>query len=145
MKLNRKTCEKIDGKQCLSIFPAEFANAADLGDGEQLLGAGRAETMKEVYDILERRHADNTRAQAEAAHRAKMESMTLERLESQKKAEEYARKQAEYARTQAEYAKDQADSMKRLAQESEKQTAYARAQADCAERIQSDIDTMMRS
>ena len=138
MKLNRKTCEKIDGKQCLSIFPAEFANAADLGDGEQLLGAGRAETMKEVYEILERRHADNTRAQAEAAHSAKMESMSLERLESQKKAEEYARKQAEYA-------KDQADSMKRLAQESEKQTAYARAQADCAERIQSDIDTMMRS
>ncbi len=129
----------------LAPIPAEFRSSADLTAAQQLLGSSRAETLKDVYDILERRHAQDRREQAEAQHRANMENINLEKLRSQQRAEEYAKQQANYAREQADYAKQQAAYMKDLARESEKQTEYARQQAEDAARIQSDIDYMKRN
>lgn len=136
----------------LAPIPAEFRSSADLTAAQQLLGSSRAETLKDVYDILERRHAQDRREQAEAQHRANMENINLEKLRSQQRAEEYAKQQADYAKQQANYAREQADyakqqaaHMKDLARESEKQTEYARQQAEDAARMQSDIDYMKRN
>ncbi len=144
--------QKMVNEIYLKPFPAEFTDLDDVVAGEQLLATGRAETLKEVYDILERRHNENAKAQAEAQHRAKMENLGMEQLRSQQKAEEYARKQAAYAREQAEYAraqaeaaKEQAQALGKMAEESERQTDYARRQAESAAGMQSDIDFMKRN
>ena len=144
--------QKMVNEIYLKPFPQEFTDLEDLAAGEQLLATGRAESLKDVYDILERRHNENAKAQAEAQHRARMESINMEQLRSQQKAEEYARKQAAYAREQAEYARAQADAAKeqaqalgKMAEESERQTEYARRQAESASTMQSDIDFMKRN
>ena len=150
--VNHQILESLINKVYLAPFPSEFANVSDLQAALDLLNSSRAENLKEVYEILERRHAEAARSNAEAQHRAKMESIGMETLRSQQKAEEYAKKQAEYAQKQAEYAREQAasareqaESMNRLADESAKQTEYARQQAESAAATQTDVDYMRRN
>lgn len=150
--LNNNIIGKLIKGYYLAPFPAEFTGASDLEAGAQLLDSSRAENLKEVYDILERRHAENARMQAEAQHRAKIENISMEQLRSQQNAEAYAKQQAEYAKKQADYAKQQAaaadaqaKNLAKIAEESEKQTDYARQQADIAASMQSDIDYMRRN
>ena len=53
--LNNNIIGKLIKGYYLAPFPAEFTGASDLEAGAQLLDSSRAENLKEVYDILERR------------------------------------------------------------------------------------------
>ena len=78
--VNHQILESLINKVYLAPFPSEFANVSDLQAALDLLNSSRAENLKEVYEILERRHAEAARSNAEAQHRAKFAERVLRSL-----------------------------------------------------------------